>query len=76
MNFVKEYSFLRAYVRLFKKKLILILNENCGKKYIVQKDNASPDCNPIENLLGILASKVCDEGSQFSSVSDLRNAID
>lgn len=35
----------------------------------------SPDCNPIENLWGIMASKVYANGRQFSSVKDLKACI-
>lgn len=35
----------------------------------------SPDCNPIENLWDILASKVYANGRQFGSVSELKQCI-
>lgn len=35
----------------------------------------SPDCNPIENLWGILAGKVYANGRQFANVNDLKAAI-
>lgn len=35
----------------------------------------SPDCNPIENLWGILAGKVYANGRQFENVNDLKSAI-
>lgn len=35
----------------------------------------SPDCNPIENLWGILASKVYANGRQFSTVHELKACI-
>ena len=35
----------------------------------------SPDLNPIENLWGLLANAVYDNGKQFESVNDLKRAI-
>lgn len=35
----------------------------------------SPDCNPIENLWGILARQVYVNNSQYNSIADLTNAI-
>lgn len=35
----------------------------------------SPDCNPIENLWGILAAMVYANGRQFDSISSLKTAI-
>lgn len=35
----------------------------------------SPDCNPIENLWGILAAKVYERGRQFSTVNELKYTI-
>lgn len=35
----------------------------------------SPDLNPIENLWGILAQKVYQNGKQFNNVSDLKDCV-
>lgn len=35
----------------------------------------SPDCNPIENLWGILASRVYANGRQFESIQELKQCI-
>lgn len=35
----------------------------------------SPDCNPIENLWGIMVRHVYDNGRQFQTVDELKNAI-
>jgi len=35
----------------------------------------SPDCNPMENLWGILASKVYESGRQFQSILELKHCI-
>ena len=35
----------------------------------------SPDLNPIENLWGILAKEVYQDGRQFDRVSELRDCV-
>ena len=36
----------------------------------------SPDLNPIENIWADLARRVYENGRQFNSINDLKNAID
>ena len=42
---------------------------------LLQWPACSPDCNPIENLWGILASKVYANGRQFTTIQELRLCI-
>lgn len=42
---------------------------------IMEWPSRSPDLNPIENLWGILSSKVYSGGKQYNNVQDLKNAI-
>lgn len=42
---------------------------------LLQWPACSPDLNPIENLWGIMARKVYENGRQFSNIADLKERI-
>lgn len=46
-----------------------------NKIKVLQWPACSPDCNPMENLWGILTRKVYSENKQYSSIQELKKSI-
>ena len=67
---------------IFQQDNAAIHNASITKKYLLEQkirllDHPaySPDLNPIENLWGLIVTKVYEGGRQCSTISELKNAI-
>ena len=67
---------------IFQQDNAAIHNVSITKKYLLEQKirlcdhpACSSDLNPIENLWGLIVTKVYEGGQQYTAISELKNAI-
>ena len=80
LSLAQEERLLCGEEWIFKQDNAAIHNSSITKKYLLEQEikfldhpACSPDLNPTENLWGLIAAKVYEEGRQYSAISELEN---